>query len=135
MALKHYVRKSDLVYLGQHGAAPKNSYEIPANLVGKKLKSETTQNDMGMDIVEISIDDTAQAIADANKIQAEEDAKYEEMRSKRDQLLAESDFTQLDDAPIDASKKAEYVTYRQELRDLPANIVDIDNFSYPSKPE
>lgn len=40
-----------------------------------------------------------------------------QVRSQRDQLLASSDWTQLTDSPVD---KAAWATYRQQLRDLPA---------------
>ena len=39
------------------------------------------------------------------------------VRSLRDRKLAESDWTQTEDAPVD---KAAWATYRQELRDIPA---------------
>ena len=55
-----------------------------------------------------------------------------ELRVVRDELLASSDFTQLDDAP--GSKKTEWATYRQELRDLPSSYVPIANPVYPAKP-
>lgn len=57
-----------------------------------------------------------------------------EIRRKRDALLAASDFAVLPDAPLSEAKKAEYVQYRQDLRDLPANA-DVTNPTYPSKPE
>lgn len=45
-------------------------------------------------------------------------AKETEARILRDKLLAGSDWTQLGDAPLSAALKAEWVTYRQALRDL-----------------
>ena len=42
------------------------------------------------------------------------------LRTKRNSLLASSDYTQLADAPLTAPQKALWVTYRQALRDLPA---------------
>ena len=43
-------------------------------------------------------------------------------RSFRQGFLIESDWTQTVDAPLTASKKAEWATYRQALRDFPATI-------------
>ena len=43
----------------------------------------------------------------------------EVLRSRRDMLLAESDWTQFNDSPLTDSKKTEWATYRQKLRDLP----------------
>jgi hypothetical protein len=44
---------------------------------------------------------------------------YDEIRTKRDRLLAASDWTQAADAPVDS---AAWAKYRQALRDLPAKI-------------
>lgn len=39
-------------------------------------------------------------------------------RIERNRLLAESDWTQISDTPILASKRAEWLAYRKSLRDL-----------------
>ena len=43
------------------------------------------------------------------------------VRSHRDMLLMESDWTQMPDSPLSDSKKAEWATYRQALRDITKN--------------
>ena len=43
----------------------------------------------------------------------------EEARAQRDKLLAETDWTQVLDAPIDAATREAYRAYRQALRDIP----------------
>ncbi|MDY5613652.1 tail fiber assembly protein [Dysosmobacter sp.] len=43
----------------------------------------------------------------------------EEARAQRNRLLEESDWTQVLDAPIDASTREAYRAYRQSLRDIP----------------
>ena len=48
----------------------------------------------------------------------------EVLRSRRDMLLAESDWTQFNDSPLTESKKTEWATYRQKLRDLPKDNPD-----------
>jgi hypothetical protein len=45
-------------------------------------------------------------------------SKEAEARILRDKLLAGSDWTQLGDAPLSVALKAEWVNYRQALRDL-----------------
>lgn len=45
----------------------------------------------------------------------------DEVRTERDLLLANCDWTQLSDSPLTDAKKAEWATYRQQLRDFPAN--------------
>ena len=63
---------------------------------------------------------------------AEQDAlDMQALRSQRDDLLAQSDWTQVADAPVDA---AAWATYRQALRDLPANTTDPRNPTWPTKP-
>ena len=59
------------------------------------------------------------------------------LRNKRNALLKESDWTQLNDSPLSDTKKAEWQTYRQTLRDLPENYQDtdnIDNVVFPKLP-
>lgn len=57
------------------------------------------------------------------------------VREQRNQLLAETDWTQLADVNLTESKKAEWTTYRQSLRD----ITEQNNFpweiTWPIKPE
>lgn len=83
---------------------------------------------------DISVDQAAKD-ADAPNIQAEKDTEaMRELRQKRDLLLSETDFTQLADAPITEQQKTDYATYRQALRDLPDNTVDVHNPVFPTKP-
>jgi len=57
-----------------------------------------------------------------------------DVRGNRGRLLAESDWTQFTDSPLTDSKKDEWKTYRQALRDLPANTSDWYNPNWPTKP-
>ena len=52
----------------------------------------------------------------------------------RDMLLRESDWTQFTDSPLTDSKKTEWKTYRQSLRDLPATESDPENVTFPTAP-
>ena len=55
------------------------------------------------------------------------------LRSKRNRLLAETDFYALSDVTMSDDMK----TYRQELRDLPADkdtVEKCDNATFPTKP-
>ena len=51
------------------------------------------------------------------------------IRKKRDARLQASDWTQLPDAPLTAEKKAEWATYRQELRDITTVIKSHENYT------
>ena len=60
------------------------------------------------------------------------------LRTKRKADLISCDWTQTTDAPLTDSKKAEWATYRQALRDLPAtypNVTDKSDVTWPTKPE
>ena len=60
----------------------------------------------------------------------------------RNAKLAQSDWTQAADSPLSDSKKAEWKTYRQALRDLPSKITPkflpnsprLDESDFPTKP-
>lgn len=62
--------------------------------------------------------------------------KLENIRSKRNQLLAETDYMLLGDIWSNLTSKQQHdlLQYRQALRDLPTKITDIDNVTYPEKP-
>ena len=69
---------------------------------------------------------------------ARTDNILEILRLKRDVLLTESDWTQVNDSPLSDTKKAEWATYRQELRDLPSSHQSTTNFDdvvFPTQPD
>ena len=60
------------------------------------------------------------------------------IRLQRNELLKQSDWTQVNDCPLSDSKKQEWATYRQSLRDLPATYQSVNNIAdviFPSTPE
>ena len=63
------------------------------------------------------------------------------LRSERNVLLQNSDWTQMADSQLLNTKKTEWATYRQALRDLPStakpNVDDnwcLINVTWPTKP-
>jgi hypothetical protein len=69
---------------------------------------------------------------------ARTDNILEILRLKRDALLTESDWTQVNDSPLSDVKKTEWATYRQELRDLPSSHQSTTNFDdvvFPTQPD
>lgn len=60
------------------------------------------------------------------------------VRNQRDQLLKQSDWTQIPDSALTAEQKAAWAEYRQQLRDLPGNIPeDVEDWfdvTFPVKP-
>ncbi len=82
---------------------------------------------------------TDEEIAERDASVAEALKDFSNVRMQRNGDLSTSDWTQLADAPLSDSKKAEWVTYRQELRDLPATFKEgdggtIDKVVFPTKP-
>jgi len=66
-----------------------------------------------------------------------------DLRNLRNSLLAQTDWRVMPDSPVSDAKKAEWISYRQALRDLPANCPDVSypegggelqNFTMPKKP-
>jgi hypothetical protein len=67
----------------------------------------------------------------AEELKAEADEKAELWRIERNARLAESDWTQVADAPVD---KAAWATYRQALRDITEQDGFPVNVEFPAEP-
>lgn len=60
-----------------------------------------------------------------------------EVRQMRDKLLSASDWTQVADAPLTSEQKQNWINYRQQLRDLPAQhqgAQSLDEIIWPQAP-
>lgn len=68
---------------------------------------------------------------EANQRAEAEALLWRELRTRRDKLLAQCDWTQVPDAPVD---QAAWAAYRQALRDLPSSTVDPNNPQWPERP-
>ena len=66
------------------------------------------------------------------EINKKSERKWNSVRAQRNQLLAQSDWTQVADAPGD---KAAWATYRQALRNLPSTSTDPDALIWPNSPD
>ena len=55
----------------------------------------------------------------------------ERMRLQRDRLLAESDWTQTNDAPVN---REAWANYRQALRDFPSTWTPAETADFPDPP-
>ena len=103
----------------------------------------TVDNYQGSDQT-LTYDPTSNTVKCEDKIDEIPEASIEELeafklemdirdvRGNRNRLLAESDWTQNRDVVL--SNDAEWKTYRQALRDLPANTTDWTNPPWPTKP-
>ena len=59
------------------------------------------------------------------------------VKTARNMLLSNSDWTQGSDSPLSDSEKTKWATYRQELRDLPEGkdtVEKCENATWPTKP-
>ena len=68
------------------------------------------------------------------EIQTAIDDQFEIMRLGRNDLLSKSDWTQVPDVSISDSDAAAWLSYRQELRDLPSNTTNPFIVTWPEKP-
>ena len=75
-------------------------------------------------------EEAAQDATEAAWAAGADDRSWAELRSRRDELLSETDWQ----ASTDVTMTAEQSAYRQQLRDLPANTEDPDNVTWPTKP-
>lgn len=67
-----------------------------------------------------------------------DDNAWNELRRERDQLLKATDFMMAYDYynnVMTTQEQTDVSTYRDELRDLPANTVDPHNPTWPTKPQ
>lgn len=86
--------------------------------------------------VELPEEDTAQVgwVFDGTTW-IEPTVSIDDLRVERDALLSSSDFTQLADSPLTDEQKNAWVTYRQQLRDLPGSYVPVTEPEWPIQPE
>ena len=108
---------------------------------GSKGEVEYNDGTPNLAISELGVYTQAITDFDANIATSEETvtrgfqmSAINELRTVRDGKLDSSDWTQIADAPLTDSKKAEWVTYRQALRDLPATASDPSNPTWPTEP-
>ena len=94
--------------------------------------------DLGLyEKIQLPITDPVVFIEKQPKVESVEDT-LAMLRQDRDKILETTDWTQAVDSPLSDSKKAEWATYRQALRDLP-NTYDKDlkriEIEFPEPPE
>jgi hypothetical protein len=68
------------------------------------------------------------------EITEENNRKAESIRSERNTFLLLSDWTQLNDAPLNDTEKTAWATYRQELRDITDQAGFPTNITWPTEP-
>lgn len=95
---------------------------------GTVVRISDSQGAFDADGNKVEID---QSLVDAARSELNVQNAWTNLRTKRNQLLAETDYLALSDVTL----STEMTTYRQALRDLPANTTDLANPVWPTKPE
>ena len=104
-----------------------------------QIQDTATEFELLVDVPENIENYVVSAGALVLKPQSEIDAAKAEtdwriLRGERNALLAATDWTQANDAPLTDAKKTEWATYRSALRSLPDNTTDPANPTWPSQP-
>jgi hypothetical protein len=90
-----------------------------------------TSEDPSVLVAVASEDGTVTLAQDPLKVQAKTAQAWTALRTKRNQLLAQSDWVALSDAHLSQDKKDAWFAYRQELRDLPEEVQDPASVEWP----
>jgi len=116
-------------------------YDLTTGEIDHSTTTVATINEVGLQegqgIIEGSYQANEYIVIDGEAV-VRTDNILEILRLKRDALLTESDWTQVNDSPLTDAKKAEWSTYRQELRDLPSSHQSTTNFDdvvFPTQPD
>ena len=111
------------------------------NIYQVEMKNSGYDNDDTKDVTEVTptlsgsiyIQTYTISDADTETINKRREIKWSEVRSGRDSLLSESDWTQFNDSPISGSTLTDWQTYRQSLRDI-TNQSDPYDITWPVAP-
>ena len=120
-------------------------YIVSALLALKPGAEWTTRGDNYSDIEWFDKTQTKPTEEELNnkidELQAEE--PYRLLREERNRLIAETDWTQLNDIDLDIIRERDWKNYRQALRDLPSKSnpkldsrgdLDMSSVTWPTKP-
>jgi hypothetical protein len=97
-------------------------------LNGKKLYHQIDNNEP----VEYTEEQYVQAQKDYDEYISKDLSSL--IRQQRNSLLAKSDWTQYPDCPLNAEQKTAWITYRQALRNLPAQSGFPTDVVFPEQP-
>lgn len=102
-----------------------------------ECSQEEIENALESRLVEGEENYTEYKLAAEYELQVEdlgESVDFEKLRLERNKRLASCDWTQLADSPLTQQETDSWASYRQSLRDLPANTVDPKNPVWPQEP-
>jgi len=110
--------------------------ELGADIVLEGPQAQPTRYQIGFRDGVAQVDDkwyTKYSVSDldADGIAAKDAEQAKSVRAERNRLIAECDWTQVEDSPVD---KAAWATYRQALRDITLQEGFPFDVTYPTKP-
>ncbi len=107
------------------------AYDDDGNIIKTGKCKKASIHLQGENVVEGVADDTKHMIKDGQVVDKEQDNSdaIDYLRINRNLLLSDTDWTQIPDAPLSKTKKAQYKAYRKALRDLPSIYGTINNIS------
>jgi hypothetical protein len=89
-------------------------------------------------LVDMTAAELAQREIDNSNIPSELDYAMKNLRAKRNKLLADTDYTVLQDSTFTDAQVAEWVVYRQALRDITEGLTtkeQVEAVVFPTKPQ
>ena len=112
-----------------------NHFLAIPTIVKPDLKADEKRGaeSIGVDGQTVTITCPAVDMTDADKTKRTNDA-IAVLRETRNKLLVSCDWTQAADSPLTDEVIATWATYRQALRDLPANTSDPLDVTWPDAP-
>ncbi len=107
----------------------------PYTFVAATPTSNQTYNGTSLSIGQTSVTETQLVRSKTQQeIDAEIAQQWQTIRSQRDSLLDDTDWTQLPDSPLTEQKKSEFATYRQSLRDITTTYATPSLVVWPTIP-
>lgn len=105
-------------------------------LMGAGIEGEVIEYPEDIDIKEYVVKGSGvtkknEALIQAEKEKERVDELWLQVRTKRNRLLAKTDFTQLEDSPPDSTK---WEAYRKQLRDITNGVDDPAKIVWPTPP-
>lgn len=128
--------KQEVINFWLNGCSDENVVSVAEVLIGNEFDEQGSTNLIDFNMPPSSItalEDRSSAYSPPTN-QDLENKRAQEQDSKRDQLLQESDYTQLPDVPLTNEKRSEWVTYREGLRNISDQSSYPDSVTWPTKP-
>jgi len=110
-----------------------SEYDLEQNRNGNNYTVDSFE---GHEIAELKVVSGLIQLKSSSEISTQQDAdNLELIRSKRNSLLSESDWTQVTDNPLTDTQRQDWAAYRQDLRDITETYTDPLTIVWPDKPE